>query len=96
MAWMVVLLVSIAFLTAGVAGFLIFGPLTYRHLQDRGRAEAVGRSAFDPRFLRWLLAGGYRDGGDRGLLGLATPARVLLIHALAGAAGSVIAGLLRP
>jgi hypothetical protein len=75
-AWAFLLLLGLALWTAGLTGYLIFGPLTYRHLQDR--AATVGSSFVSPAFMRWLfLARGYRGTPDRNLSGLATPAFIL-------------------
>jgi len=73
---------------SGATGYLIFGPLTYRHLQDR--RQTVGGHAFAPSFLGFVLSGRFRSLGDRNLNGLATPAQVLLICTLVGAALSVL------
>ena len=75
-AWAFVLLLGLALATAGLTGYLIFGPLTYRHLQDRN--ATVGASFLSPAFVRWLLLQrGYRGTPDRNLSGLATPAFIL-------------------
>lgn len=85
---MFLLLLATGLGLSGATGYLIFGPLTYRHLQDR--RQTVGSNAFAPSFLGFLLSGRFRALGDRNLNGLATPAQVLLICALAGAGLSVL------
>jgi hypothetical protein len=85
---MFLLLLATALGLSGATGYLIFGPLAYRHLQDR--EQTVGGHAFAPRFLGFLLSGRFRTLGDRNLNGLATPAQVLLICAISGA---VLSGL---
>lgn len=73
---------------SGATGYLIFGPLAYRHLQDR--KATVGAHAFSPAYLGFLLQGRFRALQDRNLNGLATPAQVLLWCAISGAAGAVL------
>ncbi len=88
MALLLFLLCSLALAIAGLAGYAIFGPLSYRHMLDRG--TTVGRSSLDPVFLRWLLRGRYRHRDDRSLWRLAAPARWLLALSLLGAAGVLV------
>jgi hypothetical protein len=90
MAAMFGLLLTVAMAVSGFAGYAIFGPLTYRHLQDHDLHSDVGPSSFAPAFVLWLLRGGYRAARDPRLDGLATPARVLAWSFLVGAAGSAI------
>ncbi|HET9484730.1 MAG TPA: hypothetical protein VFO79_12295 [Xanthomonadales bacterium] len=90
MAATFLLLLTVAMAVSGAAGYLIFGPLTYRHLQDHDAHRAVGASSFAPGFFGWLLSGRYRAAGDPRLDGLATPARVLAWSFLIGALGSAI------
>lgn len=78
---------------SGATGYLIFGPLAYRHLQDR--KATVGANAFAPTYLAYIFLGRFRGLGDRNLNGLATPAQVLLWCAAIGAAGSVVLLLTR-
>jgi hypothetical protein len=87
MADLLLLLTAMALAISGLSGYAIFGPLTYRHLQDR--QSAVGDSAFDLVFLRWLMTGRYRYHADPVLPKLAAPARWLMAVCLVGAAGSV-------
>ena len=87
---MFLLLLTVAMAVSGAAGYLIFGPLTYRHLQDRDTHREVGTSSFAPSFVAWLLRGRYRAAGDARLDGLATPARVLAWSFAIGAAGSAM------
>lgn len=75
-AWAFLLLLGLALATAGLTGYLIFGPLTYRHLEDR--QATVGGSFVSPTFMHWLfIARGYKGTPDRNLSGLATPAFIL-------------------
>jgi hypothetical protein len=85
---MFILLLATGIGLAGATGYLIFGPLAYRHLQDR--RQTVGAHAFSPSYLSYLLRGHYRARNDANLNGLATPARVLLICALVGAAAAAV------
>jgi hypothetical protein len=73
---------------SGATGYLIFGPLAYRHLQDRN--AAVGAHAFAPSYLAYVLLGRFRAARDRNLDGLATPAQVLLWCSVIGAVGSLL------
>jgi hypothetical protein len=73
---------------SGATGYLIFGPLAYRHLQDRN--AAVGGHAFAPSYLAYVLLGRFRAARDRNLNGLATPAQLLLWCSVIGAAGSLL------
>ncbi|MFB9068434.1 hypothetical protein [Pseudofulvimonas gallinarii] len=84
MGGLVLLLLGIAFATVGVTGYVIFGPLTCRHLQDRGQAGLMAGSSLSPTGLLWILRGGYGQLGDAGLRALALPARIMLILTLAG------------
>jgi hypothetical protein len=83
---LLLLLHGIAFATIGATGYAIFGPLTVRHLADRGRAPAMDGSTLTRTGMRWLLAGRYRDHADPNLHRLALPARIMLILVLAGLA----------
>lgn len=87
-------LMSLAMAIAGATAFVIFWPLALVHLRDRHPAvvERLGAGAFlRPGALAWLLAGGYRETGDRNLSGLATPARIALMTIIGGV---LMAGLL--
>lgn len=95
-AWMIVLLSALAVWTAGLTGWLIFGPLTYRHLQDRDQQQGKGSWFCSPAFMRWVLTRGWADSSDQNLRGLAAPAMVLGWCMLIGGAVSVIALLTRP
>mgnify|MGYP003409916811 CR=1 FL=1 len=53
--WAFCLLLALAVWTAGISGYLIFGPLTFRHLLDRGLTAGLGGSFVAPAFLRWLF-----------------------------------------
>jgi hypothetical protein len=75
---LVLLLVGIAFATVGLTGYAIFGPLTCRHLEDRGRGAEMGHSSLSMAGVSWLLRGGYRGDPDRNLRQLAAPARIML------------------
>lgn len=85
---MFLLLFSTGLAIAGLAGYLIFGPLTYRQSCDHG--IRIGGHAFAPSFLRWILGGGFRSTRDPAITGLATPAQLLGWCALAG---GVLTGL---
>ena len=94
-AWAFVLLLGLALATAGLTGYLIFGPLTYRHLEDR--RATVGGSFVSPAFMRWLfLSRGYKGTPDRNLSGLATPAFILGWCLWIGAALTLIALPFKP
>jgi len=79
---------------AGACAFVIFWPLTLVHVRDRHPTirSKFGDGAFlKPSALWWLLGGGYRATPDRGLSGLATPARLSLLTILIGVAmGSLL------
>jgi hypothetical protein len=95
MAGMFVLLIFIALATAGLTGYVIFAPLTWRHLQDRGRSAEAGGSPVTPGGLIWLLRGGFVPMRDPGLNGLARPAQILgwcLVIGLAGCAAVYLSG----
>ena len=85
---MFMLLLAVGIALSGATGYLIFGPLAYRHLQDR--KAAVGAHAFAPSYLAYLMRGEFRARADRNLNGLATPAQVLLYCTLLGAGAAVI------
>lgn len=72
------LLLGVAMVTVGATGFAIFGPLTVRHLTDRGQPHLVDGSSLSPTGLRWILTGGYRQIDDANLRQLAVPARIML------------------
>jgi len=87
-------LLFVAFAIAGATAFVIFWPLALVHVRDRHPevAARLGEGAFlKPAALAWLLRGDYREARDRGLSGLATPARISLLAILAGLA---LAGIL--
>lgn len=88
MALLLLFLCSLAIVIIGLTGYVIFGPLTYRHLLDRN--ATVGASSFSPTFCWWLLRGGYRANRDANLSGLATPARILLSVILTGLLGCLL------
>jgi len=85
---MFLLLLATGIGLSGATGYLIFGPLAYRHLQDRN--ATVGANAFAPRYLAYVFLGRFRAAGDRNLNGLATPAQVLLWCSAIGVAGSIL------
>lgn len=71
----------------GLTALAIFWPLALVHIRDRHPdvASRLGPGAFyRPAALAWLLRGDYRATGDRGLSGLATPARVALLTVIGG------------
>lgn len=84
MTALVLLLLGIAFATVGATGYVIFGPLTCRHLLDRGQAQRMNGSSMSATGLLWILRGGYRDVADSNLRALAVPARIMLILTLSG------------
>lgn len=82
---LLLLLHGIAFATIGVTGYAIFGPLTCRHLKDRGLGREMDESALSPTGLRWILTAGYRrHAADPGLRQLAVPARIMLLLTMLG------------
>jgi hypothetical protein len=81
---LLLLLHGIAFATVGATGYAIFGPLTVRHLTDRGRAHEMAGSSLSWTGMRWLLVGRYRRHDDANLRRLAIPARIMLLLVLAG------------
>ncbi|NLA68983.1 MAG: hypothetical protein GX856_12215 [Gammaproteobacteria bacterium] len=81
---------------AGACAYVIFWPLSLVHLRDRHpevRARLGEGAILKPAVMWWLLAGGYRETGDPGFTGLATPARVALSTVIAGLAGAGILSL---
>lgn len=90
------LLFGIAFTTVGLTGYAIFGPLTCRHLQDRGRAQEMDESSLSPTGALWILRGGYRrHPHDPGLRQLALPARIMAWMVVSGLVLVALAALLR-
>ncbi|GIX34838.1 MAG: hypothetical protein KatS3mg126_0617 [Lysobacteraceae bacterium] len=83
---MFLLLLTTGMAVTGVAGYLIFGPLSYVQARDRGLR--IGRHAFSPAFLVWIAGGRFRALGDPAISGLATPARILCWCFLLGIAGT--------
>ncbi|GAB2519925.1 hypothetical protein [Lysobacter humi (ex Lee et al. 2017)] len=80
-------LCSIGVAIAGLTALVIFWPLALVHIRDRHPALAseLGENAFfRGSAWMWLLRGDYRETPDRGLSGLATPARVSLLTMLGG------------
>ena len=74
---MFTLLLGVALATSGLTGWLIFGPLSYKHASERHPTANFGGSALSPRFIGWLAWGEFRSLRDPRLNGLATPAQVL-------------------
>ena len=89
------LMVALGVWTAGFTGYVIFGPLCYRHLMDYEATGGAGKHAFAAAFWRYLMRGDYRARGDRNLDALATPARIMLWLNLFGCPASIIAFSLR-
>lgn len=86
-------LIGIAVAISGLLGFLFFWAMAQVHLRDRlespgAAATLPGLGFAAPRSIAWLLAGRYRDLGDRALDGLALPAQVCLWSAIAGLAAA--------
>lgn len=75
---------------AGLAGYLIFAPLAWRHLKDRSHNKSPYRTFISPGFFIWILSGRWRQLCDPGLTGLAAPARWL---GIAFVLGSLLAGV---
>lgn len=95
MTVMFTLLLGVALATSGATGWVIFGPLSYRHVLDRHPAQRVAGGALSPRYVAWLALGRFRALRDPRLDGLATPAQVLSWCFLGGLALSGIALLPR-
>lgn len=95
-AWMILLLSGLAVWTAGLTGYLIFGPLTYRHLQDHDEHVDKGGWFLAPRFIAWVLLRRWATSGDANLRGLAAPAMVLGWCLVVGGIVSIVALLLQP
>jgi hypothetical protein len=70
----------------GIAGYVIFGPLSFVQARDRG--IRMGAHAFAPGFLHWIVFGGFRSTGDRAITGLATPAQILCWCFIVGSVAS--------
>ncbi len=86
MPLMFLLLFTTGLAVTGVAGYLIFGPLSYVQARDRGIRP--GSHAFAPSFLRWIITGAFRATRDRAITGLATPAQLLVWCAMLGLVGT--------
>ena len=91
---LVLLLVGIAFATVGMTGYAIFGPLTCRHLEDRGRGEEMAHSSLSTTGIGWLMRGAYRGDPDRNLRQLAAPARIMLWLIVLGLAFTAVSWLI--
>ena len=87
---LILLLVGTALATVGLTGYAIFGPLTCRHLEDRGRGAEMGHSSLSTAGIAWLLRGAYRGDPDRNLRQLAAPARIMLWLIVLGLAFAAI------
>ncbi len=85
---MFVLLFTTGLGITGIAGYIIFGPLSYVQARDRGLRP--GAHAFAPGFLHWIVFGGFRATGDRAITGLATPAQILCWCFIIGAISSAV------
>lgn len=83
---MFLLLFTTGLAVTGVAGYLIFGPLSYVQARDRGLRH--GAHCFAPTYLRWIVGGAFRATRDRAITGLATPAQLLLWCFIVGMVGS--------
>lgn len=90
-----VLMTGLGILTAGFTGYLIFGPLSFRHLEDRQAEAGLGGTSFAPAFWAFLLSGRYRALKDRALDPLATPARIMLWTMAVGIVGTALGFWLR-
>lgn len=87
-AMMFLLLFTTGLGITGIAGYIIFGPLSFVQARDRGIRH--GAHAFAPGFLHWIVFGGFRATGDRAITGLATPAQILLWCFIIGAVASAL------
>lgn len=88
------LLFGIALSTIGATGFAIFGPLTVRHLADRGLAAEMDGSCLSAAGLQWILLARQNRHDDRALNGLAMPATIMLWLVVVGLALLVLRLLL--
>ena len=85
---MFILLFTTGLAVTGVAGYLIFGPLSYVQARDRGIRP--GAHAFAPGFLSWICLGRFRQTRDPAITGLATPAQILVWCAVIGGIGTLL------
>lgn len=69
---------------AGLAGYLLFAPLAWRHLRERFPGKNPYRTFVSPAFFIWILRSGWRQYADPNLAGLAAPARWLAIALILG------------
>ncbi|GIX33414.1 MAG: hypothetical protein KatS3mg125_1370 [Lysobacterales bacterium] len=69
---------------AGLAGYLIFAPLAWRHLREKYPEKIPTKTFISHRFFAWIITSKWRSFGDTGLVGLAAPARWLGIAFLFG------------
>lgn len=83
---MFILLFTTGLAVTGVAGYLIFGPLSFVQARDRGIRP--GAHAFAPGFLSWITLGRFRSTRDPAITGLATPAQILVWCAVLGGIGT--------
>jgi hypothetical protein len=90
---MFLLLLFVGLATSGLTGYVIFGPLAYRHQLDRDPQRQ--RTPDFVRFTGWLMSGAYRALGDKNLNGLAAPAFVLAWSTVIGLVGSGVVLLAR-
>ncbi len=94
---MLFLLLFVALATAGFCGYVIFAPLTWRHLKDRGQESRMVGGPIAPLSFWWILRGAFAPTEDRSLSALARPAQVLgwcLVLGLLGTAAMVVGGAL--
>lgn len=86
--FMFLLLLTSGLAITGIAGYFIFGPLSFVQARDRG--IRMGAHAFAPQFLRWIVFGGFRSTRDRAITGLATPAQILCWCCIVGGLSSAL------
>lgn len=84
------LLLSSGLAASGLFGYLIFGTLAWKHVEERNPEQVPGGSSLSPRFFAWILMGTWRARGDRNLDGLAVAAQWLGWCIVAGVIGTAV------
>ncbi len=90
MAETFLLLLSSGFAASGLFGYLIFGTLAYKHVEDRDQSAVPGGSSLSPTFFAWILKGSWRARRDPNLDGLAVAAQWLGWCIVIGLAGTAV------
>jgi hypothetical protein len=90
MAETFLLLLSSGLAASGLFGYLIFGTLSWKHLEERDPANVPGGSSLSPTFFAWILRGRFRAHGDSNLDGLAVAAQWLGWAIVIGVAGTIV------